>query len=408
VCLAIRSPADRQHLKVSLGRRGNAGKTEPWPAVTRSLAWVPGRIGASRNAEPQAARIQKVRDRGGEGIPALLAGERVQNAAIEHYVGTGQARSICQYVGNDKVNADIREPSTLGGKTHSLRRDVAGADIVSVLCQPDAVGSQSAPDLQDRGADRHLFAEQAGHHRRDGVVLPGRIAATESLVPVERVLHRLPVNHTTRHTATTEMEETETGFSVVLFDRQGTLFHDERDEVLSRIRASVTSIGQALDDADVMRLASQLGNAAEHPQVLAARERADCFAELHPAATLLELRLAGFGDELALAIWSRDGDVAATHRYPDTPQVLRALRSRGVRIGVISDIHYDVQPHFERHGLAECIDTFTLSCQHGCEKPDPRLFQIALQVLGTRPLRPSWLAIGPVEMAARFASALPR
>jgi len=118
--------------------------------------------------------------------------------------------------------------------------------------------------------------------------------------------------------------------------------------------------------------------------------------------------LASFGDELALAIWSRDGDVAATHPYPDTPQVLRALRSRCVRIGVISDIHYDVQPHFERHGLAECIDAFTLSCQHGCQKPDARLFQIALQVLGTRPLRPSWLAIGPVEMAARFASALPR
>jgi hypothetical protein len=104
----------------------------------------------------------------------------VQNAAIEHHVGSGQARSICQYVGNDKVNADIREPRTLGGKTHSLRRDVAGADIVSVLCQPDAIGSQSAPDLQHRSANWHVLAGQAGHHRRDRVVLPGRVAATVS------------------------------------------------------------------------------------------------------------------------------------------------------------------------------------------------------------------------------------
>jgi len=198
------------------------------------------------------------------------------------------------------------------------------------------------------------------------------------------------------------MEETETGFSVVLFDWQGTLFHDERDEVLSRIRASVTSIGQALDDADVMRLASQLGNAAEHPQVLSARERADCSAELHPAATCSR------SDWLASATSSRLPSGAAQAmslqptRTPILQQVLRALRSPCVRIGVVSDIHYDVQPHFERHGLAECIDTFTLSCR-------TRVFsKIALQVLGTRPLRPSWLAIGPVEMAARFASALPR
>ena len=43
-----------------------------------------------------------------------------------------------------------------------------------------------------------------------------------------------------------------------------------------------------------------LGAAAEHPQVVLARQTADCSAELHRAAVLLELRLAGFDDALAL------------------------------------------------------------------------------------------------------------
>jgi FMN phosphatase YigB (HAD superfamily) len=99
-------------------------------------------------------------------------------------------------------------------------------------------------------------------------------------------------------------------------------------------------------------------------------------------ARLLELRLAGIDDELALAICERDGDVAATMPYPDTPRVLGDMKSRGMRIGRISDIHYDIRRHFVHHGLEHLVDSYTLSFEHGVQKPDPRLFQIALQTLG--------------------------
>ena len=173
------------------------------------------------------------------------------------------------------------------------------------------------------------------------------------------------------------------GFTAVLFDWRGTLFHDESDQ--DWIRASAASIGRTPSDDEVDHLAKRLGAAAEHPLVRTARERADCSVELHRAATLLELRLAGFDDELALAVWKRDGDVGATHPYPDTPRVLRELKARSIRIGVVSDIHYDLRPIFEHYKLADCIDAFTLSFQHGCQKPDQRLFEIALHALGARP-----------------------
>jgi FMN phosphatase YigB (HAD superfamily) len=151
------------------------------------------------------------------------------------------------------------------------------------------------------------------------------------------------------------------------------------------IRASAASIGRTLSDDEVNRLGKQLGRAADHPLVRAARERADCSPDLHRAATLVELGLAGFDDELALAVWKRDGDLGATHPYADTPRVLRELKGRGIRIGVISDIHYDLRPLFEHYELADCIDAFTLSFQHGCQKPDRRLFEIAVDALGARP-----------------------
>ena len=68
--------------------------------------------------------------------------------------------------------------------------------------------------------------------------------------------------------------------------------------------------------------------------------------------------------------------------YPDTPGVLRDLKSRGVRVGIISDIHYDLRRHFVHYRLEHVADSYTLSFEHGVQKPDPRLFQIALHALG--------------------------
>ena len=83
-------------------------------------------------------------------------------------------------------------------------------------------------------------------------------------------------------------------------------------------------------------MVAMLGRAADHPEVVVARQRADCSAELHRAAALLELRLAGFDDELACAVHDRDGNLTATNPYPDVATVLRRLQAHGVRIGIVA------------------------------------------------------------------------
>jgi HAD superfamily hydrolase (TIGR01509 family) len=169
-------------------------------------------------------------------------------------------------------------------------------------------------------------------------------------------------------------------FRAVLFDWRGTLFHDE-DEA-DFIRASAVSIGRTLTSAEVNALVERLPAAAEHPEVIAAHGTADCSPDLHHAAVLLELGLAGFDHDLALACHDRDGNLSASMPHPDTAEVLHRLKARGVRIGVISDIHYHLAPVFEYYGLGQFIDSYTLSFEHGIQKPNPRLFELALEQLG--------------------------
>jgi FMN phosphatase YigB (HAD superfamily) len=172
-------------------------------------------------------------------------------------------------------------------------------------------------------------------------------------------------------------------FRAVLFDWRGTLFHDEDDAAW--IRASAASIGQTLSIYEVNARVEMLGAAAEHPQVVAARQTADCSAALHRAAVLLELCLAGFDDALAAAVCDRDGNLSATVPYSDTPAVLERLKACGQRIGVVSDIHYPLRPHFDHYGLGAFVDSYTLSFEHGVQKPHGRLFQIALEQLRVTP-----------------------
>ena len=132
------------------------------------------------------------------------------------------------------------------------------------------------------------------------------------------------------------------GFSAVLFDWRGTLFHDESDR--DWILASAGAIGRQMAESEANLLAQALADVDQHPQVREARQQADCSLALHRAATLLQLRLAGFDPDLALAVWQRDGNPLASFPYPDTAPMLRTLKARGVRVGIISDIHYDLRP----------------------------------------------------------------
>ena len=62
----------------------------------------------------------------------------------------------------------------------------------------------------------------------------------------------------------------------------------------------------------------------------------------------------------------------------------RAPRSR-VTLVVVSNANGTLRAHMDRIGLSTLLDIVIDSQDEGVEKPDPRLFQIALERAGARP-----------------------
>ncbi len=73
--------------------------------------------------------------------------------------------------------------------------------------------------------------------------------------------------------------------------------------------------------------------------------------------------------------------------YPEVEDVLRALRARGRRLGIISNWSWNLQDRVQEVGLSDYFDVVMASACTGCEKPHPAIFQQALEALHARPER---------------------
>ena len=74
---------------------------------------------------------------------------------------------------------------------------------------------------------------------------------------------------------------------------------------------------------------------------------------------------------------SFENDVTWTP-FPETVRTLRTLRSRGYRLGIISNYSHRLPTVLRDTGLLPYLDTLTYSFDVGAEKPDPRIFRSAL------------------------------
>ncbi len=102
----------------------------------------------------------------------------------------------------------------------------------------------------------------------------------------------------------------------------------------------------------------------------------------------IALREAGvqLSDDQALGIIQKMAKVFADTRFSLYEDVLPAfdlLKERGLILGVISNIDRDLVPVCQELGLAPYLDLIITSRDTGYEKPDPRIFQAALQHTGT-------------------------
>jgi len=70
---------------------------------------------------------------------------------------------------------------------------------------------------------------------------------------------------------------------------------------------------------------------------------------------------------------------------PDAPEVLTALRDRGLKIGLISDCSSELPAYFNDLSVAPYIDAPVFSVITGARKPDPDNYLTCCKALGVEP-----------------------
>ncbi|PPK97738.1 FMN phosphatase YigB (HAD superfamily) [Kineococcus xinjiangensis] len=168
-------------------------------------------------------------------------------------------------------------------------------------------------------------------------------------------------------------------FSAVILDWRGTL---------------VTTLSWRAWVEEGLRLAGREHSAAHVEQVLQALEAVDpgearldapgvdCDAELHRRTYFGVFADAGLDPEVARALYAVESDHRHNRFAGDVAGALQRLRNAGVRVAVLSDVHFDIRPAFTEAGLGGLVDAFVLSFEQGAQKPDPAVFTAALHALG--------------------------
>jgi putative hydrolase of the HAD superfamily len=75
-------------------------------------------------------------------------------------------------------------------------------------------------------------------------------------------------------------------------------------------------------------------------------------------------------------------------------ELLSHLKSRGYKMGLISDCYYDVPEIWPETPFAPYFDVTVFSCNVGINKADPHIFQIAVEKLAVKPESCVYIADG--------------
>ena len=170
----------------------------------------------------------------------------------------------------------------------------------------------------------------------------------------------------------------------VLFDYSGTLFRlEEDDSWFTGIQVDEQEVDGHVQAELMRRLTAPTGRSVEmDDEQYRNWINRDLEPHLHREAYLHVLRESGVATHQAEALYDRLIDPKSWTPYPDTATVLSGLKRQGLRIAVVSNIAFDVRPAFATLGVRDDVDEFVLSYEVGAVKPNPEIFQTALERLG--------------------------
>ncbi|MGC4889314.1 HAD family hydrolase [Micromonospora sp. DT227] len=169
--------------------------------------------------------------------------------------------------------------------------------------------------------------------------------------------------------------------TTVLFDFAWTLFARDSERWVGNAAAS---IDQTLAAGEAHRIAGHFAELLRETATDPAHIARDLDPRVWDRAIIAVLEQIP-GVDQALASVLHETHAEAIEPYADTVATLSALRDSGVRIGVVSNVGWDIRKCFARHGLDGYVDAFVLSYKVGFVKPDPRIWGAALEALHSTP-----------------------
>ena len=196
-------------------------------------------------------------------------------------------------------------------------------------------------------------------------------------------------------------------FEAVLFDAGDTLIRLSGSGEKLLHRAAATLGVDPLDPAEVAhvwrRVLERSGTAEELAKgrdLSNARHR-EVWIELYHAAGCDRLAR-GLSEELYQLTVSADSWEA----FPDTLPTLKALRDRGLRVGIVSDTGFDLRPVMDQLGLSPFLNTVVMSFQYGVCKPAAKVFLTACDQLHVHPERTLMVGDNPLTDSGAVAAGL--
>ena len=188
------------------------------------------------------------------------------------------------------------------------------------------------------------------------------------------------------------------GYRAVFFDAGETIVypHPSFPELLGQI---LRQAGHDVDPAVIREklhvVADIFTNAASEGELWSTSpERSRRFWDRVYGRLLGELGVP-FGGELATAIYATFTDLATYRLFPDVLATLDRLRSAGIRMGVVSNFEEWLERLLESLGVTPYFDVRVISGVEGVEKPDPKIFRLALERMEALPAESAHVGDSP-------------
>lgn len=89
--------------------------------------------------------------------------------------------------------------------------------------------------------------------------------------------------------------------------------------------------------------------------------------------------------------------------FPDTLPTLKAVRERGLRVGIVSDTGFDLRPAMDQLGLSPFLDAVVMSFEQGVCKPATSVFLTACEQLQVDPARTLMVGDNPLTDSGAVA-----